>query len=324
MTPLVALLVLAPEKPIDVNVVVLNYDPIFESEGGKRMHEVFKWNDPHMLADGYAKDVEEASHGRVKFHIREWRDLDEWQAKKDGFRYTDETYLSVMRDHTTTGHDPDGIDYAKSIEEQKLVPDIDSRKFDEVWMFGFPYAGYFESAMAGPRSFWINGDTIPTVPSKRPFAIMGFNYERGVAEMIHDNSHRSESTMARIYGRWEKGKPTNPWEAFSAFEQNSPSYAAVGNCHFPPNAEKDYDYANKRTVMSSADGWLTYPKVGDRKKPVTCETWGGPDYQRNYLIWWFKRLPHVPGVAKDGRQNDWWKYVYRFDDYDEHGLPIKR
>lgn len=323
MNALLACIALAQtDAAIDVNVVVLNYDPIIESEGGKRLHEVFQWNDPRDLAQGYANDIEEVSYGSVRFHIVEWRDLDEWPRKIDSFRYNDQSYLAMWRDHTVAPHDPDGLNYPRMITNQNLIPDIDSGKFDEVWMFGFPYAGFWESAMAGPKAFFINGGVYNRVPSKRRFAIMGFNYERGVAEMLHDNSHRTESTMWRIYGRWVSGKPTNRWEMFSAYEKTSPGYAAVGNCHFPPNAESDYDYANPRTVMSTADAWLAYPPLVNRKKPVNCETWGGPDYHRNYLKWWFKRLPHAPGVASSGRQYNWWKYVFRFNDYYPNGLPM--
>lgn len=57
-------------------------------------------------------------------------------------------------------------------------------------------------------------------------------------------------------------------------------------------------------------------------KPVNRETWGGPDYQRNYLVWWYTRLPHAAGVdTKSGLENNWWKYVFQYDRYGENGRP---
>jgi hypothetical protein len=64
---------------------------------------------------------------------------------------------------------------------------------------------------------------------------------------------------------------------------------------------------------------------------VTCETWrepfsnrdGNPDYHRNYMRWWFAHLPKAPGTQEDGRQNNWWKYVFDYWEYDEHGMPAK-
>jgi hypothetical protein len=307
------------EPPITVDVLVVNYDPIIESEGGKRLHEVMKWRDPRELAEGYIKDMAEVSGGYVRLNIKEWRDLDEWPKKTDGFRYDDKGYLSVMRDKTEKAHDPDGADYPFLLQSQKVIPDMESGRFDELWVFSFPYSGHWESAMAGPGAFFINGGVYDKVPSKKRFAIMGFSYERGVAEMVHNTSHRTENHMKRVFGRWEAGKPTNLWERFSAIEKSSPGYAGVGNCHFPPNAEKDYDYKNPRVVMSAADEWLSYPNLNGEKKPVSCETWGGPDYQRNYLKWWFSHLPKLPGTAKDGRQNNWWKYIYNFNAYNPDG-----
>lgn len=153
---------------------------------------------------------------------------------------------------------------------------------------------------------------------------MGFNYERGVAEMLHDLCHRTESTMARVYGGWEVDKLDNNWARFAANYNQSHGVAAVGTCHWPPNAEQDYDYANMRDVESSADDWLNYPRMTGAKKMVSAKTWKGPDYQRNYLKWWFSHLPKAPGINMDGRQNNWWKYVYDFNNYTDRGVVRRR
>ncbi|HEY3266254.1 MAG TPA: hypothetical protein VGM37_04960 [Armatimonadota bacterium] len=53
---------------------------------------------------------------------------------------------------------------------------------------------------------------------------------------------------------------------------------------------------------------------------VNRNNWSAPwpgDYQRNYFIWWFSRFPHVPGVAPDGKQANWWKYVVDMNAYPE-------
>jgi hypothetical protein len=149
---------------------------------------------------------------------------------------------------------------------------------------------------------------------------MGFSYERGVAEMVHDLAHRTENHLARAYGRWEPKKSNpNRWEQFSAYTK-ADGYAGVGNCHFPPNATKDYDYANPDPVQSNADGWTTYPRVGKATSNVNRDTWGGPDYQRNYLNWWFSHLPKRDGFDTDGRPLNWWKYVFDFNHYGPDGL----
>jgi hypothetical protein len=158
---------------------------------------------------------------------------------------------------------------------------------------------------------------------------MGFNVERGVDCMLEDFCHRAEATMSRTYGGWRAEKLDTTWAKFAANEKQSGT-AAVGTCHYPPNGEADYDYANKRVVQSTADDWLTYPKLTGAKQPVNCETWaephkgakGEPDYHRNYIRWWFAHVPKAPGVNEDGRLNNWWEYLVNFNSYDERGKPL--
>lgn len=306
------------EPGIQVRVLVLNFDPKLP-DGSKTVREELGYNEPKVLADQYTADVDEISGGYIKYKVVEWRDVDAFPTKKDGFTYSDSDYLSAKKGEAKW-HEPDAVDYPKLLTEAKL----DENAIDEVWLFGGPYFGYFESAMVGPRSFWINGEAFDKFPTKRPIAVMGFNYERGVAEMIHNLAHRTESTMARIYGEPNYRDLDTPWARFSASEKTASGFAGVGSCHWPPNAEKEYDYGNLRVVWSNADGWFNYPKVDRKPKPVSRENWGGPDFQRNYLKWWFARLPKLPQKTGDGRMQNWWKYVFQFDDYDASGKPVKK
>lgn len=311
------------ETQWDVKVLVLNFDPIITSRGGRRLHSVCNWNDPRELAREYASDVAQASGGYISYKIVEWKDLSVFPPKKDGFVYTEDSYLQCHE--TNKGwHQPDEMDYPKVLETYGVPEKINKGEIDEVWLFGGPYFGFWESAMAGPGSFDINGGVYPSVKTQRPFAIMGFNYERGVAEMLHNLCHRTEATMTRIYGGWQADKLDHLWARFAANARQSRGYAGVGSCHYPPNAEKEYDYANPRFVKSTANDWLNFPHLTGAMQEVNCESWGGPDYHRRYLIWWFSRLPRAPGWNPDGRLNNWWKYVFDFNSYDERGLPKSR
>jgi hypothetical protein len=307
------------DAPITVNVLVINLDPMV---GGKPLHEAKGWGDPHALAKGYIDDVKECSGGFIRYKIAEWRDVDEFPLKADGFRYTAKSFMAIW-DDAKNAHQPDAVDYQHLLSSQKVTSAIDSGRADELWVFGAPYFGFFESCMAGPGAYYINGDVVPNVKAKRAFAIMGFSYERGVAEMIHDLAHRTENHLARAYGRWKPHQTIpNPWEIFSSHVEPGDAGKAIygcGDCHHPPNASKDYDYANPIPVLSDADGWLTYPSANHSSKEVNKDTWGGPDYQRNYLKWWFSHLPKRDGVGKDGRPLNWWKYIFDFNSYEESG-----
>lgn len=303
----------AAEAPLTVHVLVLNYDPVVHQHGNQRLHEACRWNDPRRLAVEYAADVTKSSHGIVRYRLVEWRDLDEFPQKTDGFRYTVAGYLNCLR--TGKGwHKPDGVDYPKLVLDNGVTALVDARRIDELWIFGGPYFGFWEAAMVGPEAFTINGGVYDNVPCKRRFAVMGFSYERGVAEMLHDLCHRIEATLSRVYGGWQVDELTTTWARFTANARQSHGEAAVGTCHYPPNARKDYDYANPREVLSSADDWLHYPRLTGAKTPVSGDTWGGPDYQRNYMNWWFAHLPHAPGTnPTDGKFNNWWKYVFGYN-----------
>ena len=302
--------------PIEVKVLVLNYDPFvpYANENGEaRLHEALKWNDPRKLVEGYIADLDKATAGTVRLKVVDWKDVDRFPLKKDGFRYITGTYLTCAQEWKGW-HLPDEVDYAQVVAENGVAELINKGAVDEVWLFGAPYFGYLESAMAGPRSFYINGGPFPAIKTERPFVIMGFSYERGVGEMLHDLSHRVESTMEHFSGGWKVDQLTTDWARFAANAKQSNGEAGAGTCHYPPNGEKDYDYDNKRVVQSTADDWLNYPNLTGRKTEVNCETWGGPDYHRNYFIWWFTHLPKAAGVnSKTGMQNNWWRYVYRYD-----------
>lgn len=297
----------------EVRVLVLDFDPPLPDSGGRRLHRAFGWNEPRALADEYMADVGEASGGRMAYRIVEWRTLDSFPVKRDGFRYTAAAFAECIRRNASC-HTPDGLHYETVLREQGVAAQVDSGKVDEVWLFGGPYFGYFESAMAGPGAFAINGDAFPAVPSRRAFAIMGFNSERGVAEMLHDLCHRIEATMSRVYGGWEAADLTTNWARFAANAHQARGRAGVGSCHYPPNATADYDYANPRAVESDADDWLRYPALTGARRPVTRDTWGGPDYHRGYMRWWLTHLPKAAGTNEDGRLNDWWAYVVGFND----------
>lgn len=311
---------LPEDEAIVVRVLVLNFDPVVHSASYTLLHEAMGWNDPRSLADEYMRDLMDATGGLIRTKLVDWRDVPAIPAKIDGFIYTLDEYMSCA----TAGsgfHVPDEADYPRMLREYGVTERIDSGEIDELWLFGAPGFGFWESAMAGPGAFTINGGVYDSVEASRPFAIMGFSYERGVAEMLHDLAHRTESSLSRVYGGWEVDVLDTNWARFAANAHQSKGEAGVGTCHYPANGESDYDYANPRTVLSTAEDWLRYPDLTGAKTQVSCESWGGPDYHRNYMRWFFAHLPRAEGRNADGRMNNWWEYVYRFCDYDAQGNP---
>jgi hypothetical protein len=144
---------------------------------------------------------------------------------------------------------------------------------------------------------------------------MGFNYERGVGEMLEDMGHRTEDIMRRVYGSWEHDDST-AWNRFTLYEKVAPGKAAVGTIHFAPNSTKDYEWGSKKAVLSTADDWLTYPRLTGKKRLMTSADWGGGDIRLHHK-WWLSHLPKAPGRARDGKLANWWKYAVDFSKYEE-------
>jgi hypothetical protein len=298
-------------RPIAPKVLVVNFDPVIEAEGGRRLREVCGWNDPAKLTQGYIDDVRECSGGFVRYRVVETITADEFPLKKDGFRYTDEDFLRAWRSKGGW-HEPDAVDYAALIRQFRMAERVERGEIDEVWVWSMPYSGFWESTMVGKGAYFCNSDPVPGIDTSRIFVIMGFNYERGVGEMLEDLGHRTESIMTHVYRSWQP-KPTHAWNRFTLYDMLAPGQAACGNVHFAPNSQSDYDWGNKTPVRSTCDDWLTYPRLTGKSRVVTSADWGSGDIRAHHK-WWLDHLPRVPGRT-EGKLNNWWAYVCDFNRY---------
>jgi hypothetical protein len=287
--------------PVSRRVLSIIHDPVL---GGRRLHQLFGWNVPDLLAGSYVWDVRDCSFAYANFEIVERVEVDGFPVKQDGFRYTIDNYLKCWRSRSGF-HQPDLVDYYRLLDEFDIIPKINSGAIDEVWLFGFPYAGYYESIMAGPGAFWCNAPPLTGTKANRRFVIMGFNYERGVGEMLEDLGHRAESIMSRVFAG--KRGEANLWERFTRYDKTHPGKAECGNVHFAPNSERDYDWGNRREVVSKCDDWYSFPNFKGATRRVNCSEWGDGDIRLHHL-WWFKHFPHVAGET-DGIAHNWWSYI---------------
>jgi hypothetical protein len=294
----------ARPSPVYPRVFMLIHNPVIRSQGGRKLSDLLAWNDPDRLAQQYIKDVQEASYGYANFEIVERVEVDGCPVKADGFAYTAEDYY--QRWYTRTGwHQPDLVDYGRLLTQFQIITRLNEDRLDEVWLFGFPYAGYYESFMVGPGAFWCNAPPLENRQARRRFVIMGFNFERGVGEMLENLGHRTESMMRHVY-RNKRGQ-ANLWERFTRHDKTHPGQAECGNVHFAPNSQRDYDWGNTRQVASRCDSWLNFPKLSGELRLVNCREWGNGDIRQHHL-WWLRHLPYVTG-SSDGISHNWWEYV---------------
>lgn len=298
-------------EPIHLRVAMIVHDPILEAYGGRRLHEHFQWSDPDLLARHYIHDLRTCSGGLAQYQVVERHVVDGYPLKVDGFRYDDAEYMRCWA-RRSGFHQPDAADYHAILAEFDLTARVLRGELDEVWLFAFPYAGYYESHMVGSGAVWCNSP--PLAGSEgcgRRFVMMGFNYERDVGCMLENFGHRVESIMAHVY-RNHRGE-RNMWERFTRYDKTHPGRAECGNVHFAPSSLHDYDWGNQRPVLARSDAWYTYPDLSAPPRELRAAEWGGGDMRLHHL-WWLDHLPRAAG-STDGVLNSWWQYALQPDRY---------
>jgi hypothetical protein len=200
-----------------------------------------RWNRSDELIPKYIEAMRKASQDILAYQVVEKLEVPEFPLLVDGSQYTETTFIRVLADDRSALRDANGsyllADYDQIIDEFDLLDKIENEQIDEVWMFGGPYFGFYESCMVGRDAFWCNGPGIEK--DCRRFVIMGFNYERDVKEMVHDYGHRAENILAKYFDsetylrRTHRQKPTPP--PVNAYEQ---FLLEVGTVHRVPGGEE--------------------------------------------------------------------------------------
>jgi hypothetical protein len=316
-----------PAQISSPRVLLIIYNPVMEAATGRRLDQFMNWSRPDDLVGRFIADLLQASNGLARYRVAQRIELDEFPALADGFRYSPQTYVDVQR-RTAAPHSPQDIDYRAILTRFSILQRVDNREIDEVWIMGFPYAGLYESIMAGPGAFWCNAPPLSnTAASRRRFAIMGFSFERDVGEMLHSYNHRCEAILAKLFNSldflaWaykpqrlpaaiEPGQELNPFQRFILFDKIAPGRAGVGTVHYAPNAVKDYDLGNPNPVRSECYDWLRFPNLQGDVRLVSAAEWGGGS-ERGFQRWWLNHLPKVAG-RQHGIHNNWWQYVANLD-----------
>ena len=160
------------------------------------------WPSSDALTQQYIDTMRQTSRNTLVYQVVKKLATPKYPLLLDGRQYTDASWKAAMADDSKAFRDSHGgymlADYQRILVDYNLVQLVQENQIDEVWMFGGPYFGFYESRMVGQNSFWVNGPGIER--SCRRFVIMGFNFQRSVHEMVHDFGHRAESILARQFG----------------------------------------------------------------------------------------------------------------------------
>ena len=179
-----------------------------------------------------------------------------------------------------------------------------------------------ESNMSSPttsdisNSFRNNSD-LPIY--KSTYVVYGFVYNSSVSNDLHIRGHQIEAQL-----RYVKGESSR--EFFdNFFVGNKEDGFRVGNVHFPPNGQSDYDYANIERRQSDILDWI--PSGGELNS-INRDLWynqdyqwpeGFKDYQGSWLLFWYQSIPgyqnSIP-YLKNGVEyslTNWWEIFYNWD-----------
>lgn len=296
------------ESPLTtiLKTLVIVYDPLVDRAAGKKLSEAMKWNRVEDLTEGFTSDILSVSGGLARYQIVERLNVDDFPAKVDGYKYDAQTYLNAARG-AANPHMPQEADYYAVLEQFHILERVAKGEIDEVWIFNFPHAGFYESIMGGPAAFWCNAPPLKnTAAAGRRFVVMGFSCERGVGEMLENMGHRAESIMEKTFASLPEDQ--NLWKRFIRYEKTHPGKAACGTIHFAPNSLRDYDWNNPTPVVSECDDWLNnFPRFKGVTRMVASAEWGNGD-TREHHKWWFTHIPKVRGI-KNGIHHNWWQYI---------------
>jgi hypothetical protein len=213
-----------------------------------------QWNNADGLIENYIQTMRQASNNLLIYHVVNKMDVTSYPMLLDGRQYDDASWTQALNNDATALRDAHGnymmADYQRILQDFNLLQQIKNKTIDEVWMFGGPYFGFFESRMVGKGAFWCNAPGIEATSPR--FILMGFNYQREVKEMVHDFGHRAESILA--------------WKfASQSFLQQlyAPSGATISSMPAPAN---------------EFEAWLLVNGTVHRKP-------GGEDYGQDELTW---------------------------------------
>ncbi|KAB2660590.1 MAG: hypothetical protein DVB31_13810, partial [Verrucomicrobia bacterium] len=277
------------------HALVLNYDPMVVADGVRvRAATRFGYRSVDQLVAQYIRLMRLASGGQVEWSVSDRYDLDGFPAPADLGQptFTAENYVGLR----ATGYDywnnpsPRGPDYLGIINDARfeIRRKVNAGEVDAIWVFAPPGTGFWETAMAGPTAFYINGGPIITPELTRNVVFYGFGKEghQGVGFMCENTGHMTEVLIRdRIAPDWPRNRSTrsfatlnldnpnrllvtravNEWSYFTQTEATAwdPSLVAPGNSqvgfsHFPPTALSNYDWSTVTYNLENAGGFRVY------------------------------------------------------------------
>jgi hypothetical protein len=229
-------------------------------------------------------------------------------------------FLEPLPTYHKAGHRVPMTNYQAIMKRVDIRQWVEERGVKEVWLWGY-HGGVidlWESNMAGPFGDISNSDRAPhdlPVLSKT-YTVYHYNYQRGPSEAVEDHIHQIEAVLNYVDGR--DRTPPDRWPEllfWGKFVGSDHSHKIVrpgcGWAHYPPNGERDYDWANPRYVWTDIEDWR--PDGTGQKKRLNCQRWNGDSLA--WFIYWMQNLPGANNglTYRDRSLRNWWVFIGDFD-----------
>ena len=217
-------------------------------------------------------------------------------------------------------------DYGAILNNLNICDYVNNKDIKEVWLWsysakidGIDYVGW-ESNMAGPYGDISNSNRDPNdMPiCNKTYTLYHYNYGRGTSEATEDHIHQIESVFTDVdynlflnkfvgysYKNYGSGA------GYTCNQADSSNFHRCGNCHFPPNGTKDYDWANRNYVWSDCEDWN--PNGSGQKTCFNCTKWNCDSLQ--YFIWWMQNFPGKNNTLyyENRKLKNFWAFIGDFD-----------
>ena len=212
-------------------------------------------------------------------------------------------FLETLPTRRLVGQSTPWTDYNAIMERIDIRYWVEERGIKEIWLWGYHggVVGLWESNMAGPYGDVSNSSRDPyDLPTlDQTYTVYHYNYQRGVSEAVEDHIHQIEAVLKYV-------DHDMFWNRFVG----KPGVWRCGWAHFPPNGERDYDWANQHHVETDIEDWR--PEGYGHKQRMNCARWNCKSL--DWFIYWMQNLP---GSGSDltyrGRAlTNWWTFIGDF------------
>ena len=317
--PMAATEVYRPKLPMEIRVLVIKYFPV----KGDRINQTVTgdWGEPLVttrqktttLTEQIAHALQEGS----RYHGYKDR------SAKPSLVYKMVDVIEFLEPLPTVAKTEPGApmtDYHRIMERVGIKKWVEEKGVKEVWLWGYHggVVGLWESNMAGPFGDISNSnrDSNDLPVLKQTYTVYHYNYQRGASEAVEDHIHQIEAVLNFVDGRDRTPPRQWPsllfWGKFVGSDRtNKIVYPGCGWAHYPPNAQQDYDWANKRYVETDIEDWK--PDGTGKKQRLNCDRWQGDSLK--WFVYWMQNLPGADnGLSYKGKPlNNWWVFMGDFD-----------